>query len=269
MEYIIDHDLHIHSNLSLCSSDPEQNKEEILRYAKENGLKSVCVTDHFWDEAVEKGVSTKEYFYEKEKYSYITKIKPLPQMKGTRFLFGCETDMNRYGTLGLSKEKYDAFDFIIIPTTHFHFVGATISPEEASGAESRAQAWVRRLDAVLNMDLPFHKVGIAHLSCVLLAPTREEYLETLEGIPENEMRRLFLKAAKLGVGIEINAFDMNFEEQESETVLRIYRIAKDCGCKFYLGSDAHHPKELECSKQVFSRAIAMLGLTEDDKFTIK
>ena len=53
------------------------------------------------------------------------------------------------------------------------------------------------------------------------------------------MHSLFKKAADLGVGIELNSFDMNFAEEEAETVLRPYRIAKKCGCKFYLGSDAH------------------------------
>lgn len=53
MRYSIDHDLHIHSQLSSCSSDSEQTPARILRYAQENGLKEICLTDHFWDETVE------------------------------------------------------------------------------------------------------------------------------------------------------------------------------------------------------------------------
>ena len=34
----LDHDLHIHSQLSLCSSDPAQTPARILQYAKENRL---------------------------------------------------------------------------------------------------------------------------------------------------------------------------------------------------------------------------------------
>ena len=49
MEYKIDHDLHIHSQLSKCSSDPEQNKENIFKYAEDNGLSTICITDHYWD----------------------------------------------------------------------------------------------------------------------------------------------------------------------------------------------------------------------------
>ena len=46
MKYIVDNDLHIHSQLSLCSSDPEQTNERILEYAEENGLKTICLTNH-------------------------------------------------------------------------------------------------------------------------------------------------------------------------------------------------------------------------------
>ena len=41
MEYVIDHDLHIHSKLSLCSRDPEQTPENILKYGIENGYSSI------------------------------------------------------------------------------------------------------------------------------------------------------------------------------------------------------------------------------------
>ncbi|MBR6552918.1 MAG: hypothetical protein IKT89_08795, partial [Clostridia bacterium] len=100
---------------------------------------------------------------------------------------------------------------------------------------------MKRFEAVLGMDLPFHKIGIAHLTCGLIAPNREEYLEVIELIDTDEMKRVFKKAAKLGVGIELNSADMKFNEKEADIILRPYRIAKECGCKFYLGSDAHHP----------------------------
>ena len=169
-------------------------------------------------------------------------------------------------TVGVSRERYELFDFIIIPTTHFHMKGYTLFEEEIANAQTRANAWVKRLDAVLNMDLPFHKVGIAHLTCGLIAPTREEYLEVLRLLPEGEMARLFKKAAELGVGIELNSGDMNFAEEEADIVLRPYRIAKACGCKFYCGSDAHHPAGLDKAKSIFERAVDMLGLQEEDKW---
>jgi len=62
---------------------------------------------------------------------------------------------------------------------------------------------------------------------------------------------------------------MKFADEEADTVLRIFKIAKQCGCKFYLGSDAHHPNWFNDVKAIFERAIDLLELTEDDKFHIK
>ena len=48
--------------------------------------------------------------------------------------------------------------------------------------------------------------------------------------------------------------------------MRIFRTAKKCGCKFYLGSDAHTPKEFAGAIGRFEWAIDRLDLSEDDKF---
>lgn len=264
MKYIVDNDLHIHSKISLCSDDPGQTNERILRYAEENGLKTICLTDHFWDEEVE-GASE---WYKKQDYAHIEAAKPLPQSEHVRFLFGCETEINKDLTLGVSRKKFDLFDFIIIPTTHFHMKGYTLSEEDAATVQGRAYAWVKRLDAVFDMNLPFHKIGIAHLTNGLIAPKREDYIQILRLLPEEEMERLFRKAATLGAGIEINASDMDFATEEADAILRPYKIAKKCGCKFYLGSDAHTQKTLENVKTIFEKAVDLLELTEEDKFLI-
>jgi histidinol phosphatase-like PHP family hydrolase len=62
--------------------------------------------------------------------------------------------------------------------------------------------------------------------------------------------------------------DMSFADSEADSVLRIFKIAKSCGCKFYLGSDAHHPEAFEKTTEIFERAITMLDLTENDKFIL-
>ena len=61
---------------------------------------------------------------------------------------------------------------------------------------------------------------------------------------------------------------MKFEDSEAESVLRMFRIAKECSCKFYLGSDAHSVGGFSNVKKVFDNVIDSLNLTEDDKFII-
>ena len=156
MRYVVDNDLHIHSELSDCSRDPEQNKERILRYAQENGLHTICITDHFWDETVS-SVPTFPSCYALQNYAHISPILPLPQAEGVRFLFGCETEMDYALNVGISPARMPAFDFIVIPITHFHFRGFSLSAEQEATVNSRADACVRRLHAFLDLPLPFHK----------------------------------------------------------------------------------------------------------------
>ncbi len=262
MQYIPDHDLHIHSKLSSCSRDPAQTPENILRYALENGLKTVCLTDHYWDETVP-GASG---WYAPQDTAHLRQSLPLPQAAGVRFLFGCETELRRDCTLGISRARFDELDFVVIPTTHLHMNGFTVGGRET--AAERAELWVRRLDALLSMDLPFRKIGVAHPVCGLIAPTRRMYLKTLRLLPETELERLFAGVAALGAGVELNADDFDFPEEEAETVLRPFLIAKRCGCKFYCGSDAHKPADFSCAAARFARAVRLLDLTEEDKFII-
>lgn len=263
MTFTIDHDLHIHSFLSACSRNPDQNPNTMVEYARRNGLKKVCVTDHFWDEAQGSGAPCycAESVFEKK-----AMLGQLPRQEDVQFLFGVETELDRNMKLGLSRDHFDAVDFAVIPTTHLNMVGLSVDRTEGDSTDKRAQLWCKRLEAVLSMDIPFHKVGIAHLTCVTFAYwSRETELECYRKIPEAEIFRLMQQAARVGVGIELNSCSMLYKPEEAEEILRIYRIAKECGCKFYCGSDAHQPHELDRAIGLFQKAIDALELTEADK----
>ena len=266
MKFKIDHDYHIHSGLSECSSCPDQNPARILEYAKEYGLSRVCLTDHYWDSAVP-GASE---WYAPQNFDHIAQSLPLPKADGIDFRFGCETDMDKYMTLGVPASRFDDFAFIIIPTTHLHMNGFTIAMEDVPSAERRAKLWVERFDHLLSCDLPFRKIGIPHLACCLInMNSREDWRKTLDLIPSAEMERLFAKAAELGCGIELNGDDMTrFTDDETDTVMRMFRIAKYQGCKFYYGSDAHFPKSFAKFMPGMERAVDLLGLEESDKFVL-
>ncbi len=266
MRYIFDNDLHIHSKLSLCSNDPAESTEAILEYGLKNSLKTICLTDHYWDETVPGAESFG--FYSAQDYAHIAAALPLPKAYGIKFLFGCETELKRDLTLGISKESFDRFDFVIIPTTHLHMGGFTCRGDE--DASERAKLWIERFDALLDMELPFHKIGIAHLTCPLIySGENRNYIDVLDCIPDAELTRIFTRARESGIGIELN-FDSSFKNCSSpESELRIYRTAKECGCKFYFGSDAHHPATLDYEKENAERIIDLLGLEESDKFILK
>ncbi len=266
MRYKIDHDLHNHSYLSECSSDPAENVDFFLDYAKKNRLHTFGVTDHYWDSSV----STPSNWYKPQNFEHISKILPFPKCDGVNLLFGCETDMNWDFTIGIPRERYDDFRFIVVPTTHLQMREFTIRPEDACSNERRAKLWVERFEVLLNSSLPFYKTGVAHLACPLINnASREDYLETLDLIPYDDMERLFAKASEVGIGIELNKSDMSFKDTEADRVLRMFRIAKNCGCKFYLATDGHHPKNFETSIEVFDRAVTLLDLKESDKIDLE
>ena len=268
MRYIVNHDLHIHSQLSSCSRDPEQTAARILDYAVQNSFTDICLTDHFWDPAVP-GASS---WYAKQDYNHVIQSLPLPKAEGVNFHFGCETEMDKHMTLAISDKMIDKFDFVIVPINHFHMRDFTIDEKDLA-PERRADTFVAHVMKLLNMDLPFHKMGIAHMCASSIAGTCDEsirdHLGMFDLISDDTFREIFELAAKRGVGIELNISAEVFEKytpEETEKRFRMFKIAKKCGCKFYLGSDAHHPASFGKSLLRFNGAIDALGLEESDKF---
>ena len=258
-KFIIDHDLHLHSQLSSCSNDPAQTARALLDYGVREGFADICVTDHYWDDNVP-GASA---WYAPQNFAHVRKILPLPESDACKFHFGCEVDMDMLCTVGISDKTWDAFAFIIVPTSHLHMTGFTIAPEDISVAR-RAELYLRRNHALLDMDLPFAKMGLAHFTCSLMARNCEGSRDDiLNAITDAEYAELFARVAKSGMGVELN---VNLADPQSADTMRPYRIAKSQGCKFYLGSDAHHPKGLDEARARFRAVIDALELTEQDKF---
>lgn len=262
MRYIADHDFHIHSTVSPCCHDEKQTPEVILEYAKQNGFNKICLTNHLWDENVE----SEAEWHEGQRFSCLKSVLPLPQDKNVKFLFGAEADMDYNFVVGVSEERFNEFDFVVIPTTHMHLAGNTVrtkieTPEEA------AKIWVIRLQELLKKDLPWNKIGIAHLTCGHILKNRTT--EVIKLIPEKIMYDLFEDCSKKGVGIELNIKTLSMVEEDKKILLRPYHIAKDCGCKFYLGSDSHKTSALSDSKANFEDIITCLDLKEKDKFIVK
>ena len=89
----------------------------------------------------------------------------------------------------------------------------------------------------------------------------------LDMIPDATYRELFSKMARKGVGFEINfPYFGYYSEENLPRVLRPHLIAKECGCKFYFGSDAHHPAALDRAKENFTAIAKALDLREENMF---
>lgn len=259
MRYKVDHDFHIHSTISPCCHDPEQTPEAILKYAKKNNYRKVCLTNHLWDETVKSEAD----WHEKHTFKSVSSVLPLPSSEDVIFCFGAETDMDYDFNLGISNELFDSFDFVAIPTTHLHLVGNTVRSKIATPQEA-ADIWKIRLIELLKKNIPWNKIGIAHLTCGHIFGDRTP--EVIKLLHDNDLYLIFSDCAKKGVGIELNMKTLSLNDEEKNILFRPYFIAKDCGCKFYLGSDAHKVSAFGTVKENFDNIITLLDLKETDKF---
>ena len=263
MRFPIDHDLHCHTRLSLCSLDDAQMPETILAFAKAHGYTTQCVTDHLWDEAV----PCESSFYRPQNIPHVSQSLPLPKDEQVRMVFGCETEYCGGDRLALSPQNYDKFDFIVIPPNHYHFKGL-VRPRECDSEEKIALLLLSRLEELSRLDLPWRKVGIAHITVNLVFAEGDQYkvYRLVDGKRFYEVMKRF---ASLGAGIEINlsCFKDDWREHE-EDVLRLYRLAAEAGCKFYLASDAHHPDEMKVVPERAPCVLEKLGLTKEEQFVL-
>ncbi len=273
MRYIPNQDLHIHSQLSPCSGHPEQTTERILRHGVEHGLRHLCLTDHVWDSAVPGGTfysnpgpGTFRWF----DLAYNRKALPLPQAEGVTFHFGAEADMDRTATIGMSRKEADALDFIVVPINHMHIIGFPEYPVLSDELQARKETYLARWDALLNADLPFHKMGFAHPtwdgSCRRVGAAWENHLALLDSIPDAVFTDYFAKTEAKGMGVELNVELNLYEVGDFDRMLRVYKLAVNAGCRFYMGSDAHSPSALTRAIPWFERWIDLLNLEEEQKF---
>ncbi len=261
MKYIADHDFHIHTTVSSCCRDENQTPDRLLQYALQNDFHKVCITNHFWDETVK----SEAEWHPAHTYERLKTVLPLPKSEKATLLFGAEIDIDYNGVLGISPQILDEMDFVTVATTHLHLAGNTVR-EKIQTPDEAAQIWLQKIRTLLQMDLPFHKMGIAHLTCghIMKGSTPQ----VIELLPHKDLYEIFEDCATKGVGIELNMKTLAMDEEVKQILLRPYYIAKDCGCKFYLGSDSHKGTALETAKAEFESIITLLDLQENDKFPL-
>ena len=143
--------------------------------------------------------------------------------------------------------------------------------EKDSSVERRAFLYLDRIRKLMEKDLPFEKVGVAHPTCaeVYRKDNFSDHLEMFDILTDDELKCVYTLIAKKKAGFEINIpFHLYKTDEERRKAIRPYKLAKECGCKFYLGSDAHHPDALDGAYDNFSKIVNLIGLTEEDKFRV-
>ena len=258
----VNHDLHCHSFISACCTDETCTAEAVYKQAKELEYDTLCLTDHLWDSAVP-GASD---WYAPQNIEHVLPGKQYANVPGLRCLHGCETDYTGNGHLGLAKEHFDLFDFVVIPPNHMHMKGF-VRPQDVTTPAQMALLFTARLDEISRLDIPMEKVGIAHITCPLLF--REgKVCDVVRLMDEDKLHEIFARFAARGAGIELNKGAFGEMKEDPDTVLRLYRIAKEEGCKFYCSSDSHTLAGYRNMAELLTPVVEALGLTEDDRYII-
>ena len=258
----VNHDIHLHTRLSDCCHDERMTAEAVLAHAVQKGYDTICITDHCWDSAVP-GASG---WYAPQTVGHVFSAGPLPESKDVRVCMGCETEYCGGKKLGLSRAAFDRFDFVVIPPNHFHMKDF-VRPSEISTPEAIAELVMTRLEELQSLDLPWRKIGIAHLSCGLMN-VGGTVTEVFRLMPAERLEKIFRTFARRGTGIELNAgcFPDKAPEDFAE-IMRPYHIAQEAGCRFYFSSDAHKLESLEIDAKL-APVIADLQLTKEQLYII-
>ena len=260
--FALDHDYHIHTTLSTCCHDENMDMAHLVPVCRELGRREIVITNHFWDNLMPGA----DEWYAPQDLAHNKRILPFTDEPDMKIRFGCETECCGGRKIGISPEHYDEFEFIIVPFTHLH--NNFSRPVDCTTPEQVAALYMDHFEDLTQLDLPWKKVGIAHLTVSLVYPGENLY-RVLDALDSSRIRACLRFMAQHGAGIELNAGCFSADRKaRADTFMGIYRIAKEEGCKFYCGSDAHAIRSLNNIDSNIPWPVEALGLDDTDRYRI-
>ena len=233
----IDHDLHIHTYLSSCCLQKDrQRPSAILDLAGQMGVNTVGFADHIW---ANPNLPPSDWYRPQDANQTARLRADLSSLSTSlRVLVGCEAEMIAPGKIGITPEYARKLDYVLLACSHFHMRGFVEQP--ASGApKDLARHLVRFFTAAVKSGLataiphPFFPCGY-----------ETQYDAAIDAIPDTEFLDVFGPAAERGVGIEVTSVFLPAPPERAfalETPVRVLSLAKQAGCRFTFGTDAHEP----------------------------
>jgi histidinol phosphatase-like PHP family hydrolase len=233
---------------------PEVILPELVRL----GIKRVGFADHVW---ANPDLLPNE-FYRPQNINRIERLreqlKSVPNL-GIEILVGCEAEMLAPDKFAITPEIAQRLDIVVLATDHFHFKGIVEQPKTEAPRDIGVQ--------MLKLFIGGAKCKMATTLAHPMLPLgfMQHYDAIIDSLSDNEMFDAFSVAAQTGVAWEITL--SYFPDQAKnryhsiETPLRVLSIAKQAGCKFVFGSDAHTIQRLGRIHEL-SFFVDKLGLNE-------
>ncbi len=257
----IDHDYHIHTNLSLCAAKTV-TAEHYINKAVELGLTKIGFANHLWDENI-KPVLNDFYLPQTVTYNLALKeeLKTLDH-KGLDIYFGAEAEFQPEFGIALTEENAEKFDYIIVSNSHTHM---TMPRSFLEPYNKHADFMTDAYKKILNSPIIGHVLSIAHPFSAVACPYDRDLL--FDYISDDTLKELIFETANKGIALEINTSCFpNIDKNNFEDcgAVRMFRIAHDMGCKFTFGSDAHSETGHENYLRIANTFTECLNLTEKD-----
>ena len=257
----ITHDFHVHTNLSICAK-PEATLENYAERWRENGITKIAITDHMWDHAA---TPIENEFYEKQNVAHILQLRDKVEeyrKGGMDILFGTECEYS-YKTRrpAITPAVAEQMDVLLVPNSHTHL---TMPKDFYEPYEKHANYMIDAFMDIVRSDVARYITAIPHPFFAVCCPYSNR--EIIRLITDDQFKRCFDAAAEAGIALELNpnyVRNRSLETVYDEPYFRMFRIGKECGCKFTVGSDAHAMADYDNYNRIYTLT-SLLDLGEDD-----
>ena len=259
---IVDHDVHVHTFLSACCNDDRLTPAAAIDNGATIGLKTIGFANHVWDSAVP-GASK---WYGPQDVGHVMQIREMipADTRGIRVLLGCESEYCGAGKVGLTTKSAALFDYVLLPMSHFQMSGGFIRPKDLAAPEDVASLLMRRFNEAVEIEFI---TGIAHPLLPIGFMDHADRIMSL--ISDAQLADGFGRAAELGVSIEFNTgmFPGSTGRESrgfhDDAFIRVMSLARQAGCFFHFGSDAHNLNHLD-GVVALGKYADHVGVTSED-----
>lgn len=214
--------------------------ESIIRAAEAQGIEFLSITDHihpFTDISIVDRM--------REEFSHVkTSIS---------IRIGCEADVISVGETVVTQELIEKTDFITVSANHFqnHFISQPKSnaPGDVASHYLDMFSYAASLEYASVIAHPFFVVPNTYDPAAVASLTEKDLMPAIE------------LAARNKIAVEISRRALT--EGQTPFILSFYKLCKEAGLKFSIGSDAHRLQDVGKTYLV-EPLVSELGLTDKD-----
>jgi len=246
-------DLHLHTNLSFCAPNTTTVSTYLPFCVREN-IQRIGISNHLYSD---RGIN---YTLQVEE-----EINKLQSNSSIEILLGCEAELFYGQEPQLAKKDAHHFDYVLLAASHVFNQMGQYRDFDLSTSEKIRDLLIENFKIACYQDLGV-PTGICHPLYPICAPGQQEILNIMT---DEQLVDCYTLAAKKDISIEIHAClyrdSVGLDEEGlSPSYIRMLSIAKECGCKFHFGSDAHSSEQFVDVHRLLERAAERAGITEDD-----